>query len=167
EADLGDRQVRGPQERLRPLDPTPGQGVARRLAVGGAERPGEVEPGGAGVASHRVEVERLRVVAIDQVAGATEGGQEELRGAGHPPTVRGSQETRPADRRRPRGSVIAWDQLPGLPAQLGRPCPWPWPWPLVGLPVAVASAVACPHDAGVTVVQSIVASVASRWATHE
>ena len=47
-----------------------------------------------------------------------------------------------------------------MPALAGLP--WPWPW-FAEAPCWVV----CPHDAGVTVDQSIVATVASRCATHE
>ena len=50
EADLGDGQVRGPQQGLRALDPAPGEVGARRLAVGRRERAREVESGVAGLA---------------------------------------------------------------------------------------------------------------------
>ena len=59
EADLGDREVRGSQERLGALDPAPRQVGAGRLAVGRRECAGEVESGVAGLAGHRVEVQRL------------------------------------------------------------------------------------------------------------
>ena len=58
-----------------------------RLAVGRGERPGEVEAGVAGLARHRVEVERLGVVAIDEVAGPPESGQEEERVLSHSPSI--------------------------------------------------------------------------------
>src|SRR5262245_51134057 len=37
EADLGDREIAAPQQRLRPLDPAGHQVAVRRLAEGGAE----------------------------------------------------------------------------------------------------------------------------------
>jgi hypothetical protein len=64
--------------------------------------------------------------------------------------------------RRPRTRDRFADQPPGFPAQLGRPPPCPWPWPL-GECVAVAVVNGTwPQNAGVTVVQSIVATVTSR-----
>src|SRR4051794_41175158 len=58
EADLGDRQVGRPQQRLRPLDSPPGQVPLRRLAVRARERAREVEPRVARLAGHRLEIQR-------------------------------------------------------------------------------------------------------------
>ena len=69
------------------LDPAPGQVRPRRLTVGRGERPGEVEARVAGFAGHRVQVERLGIVTIDQVAGSAEGGQEEESVLGHSPSI--------------------------------------------------------------------------------
>jgi len=82
-ADLGDGKVRGSQERLRALDPASGEIGTWRLTIGRRERASEVKSGVAGFAGHRVEVERLRVVAIDEVASSSQRRQEVQRVLGH------------------------------------------------------------------------------------
>jgi hypothetical protein len=83
EADLRDRQVCASQEGLRTLDPASRQVRAGRFAIGHRERADEVEPGVASFAGHRVEVERLRVFAIHEVASTPKRGQQEQRVLGH------------------------------------------------------------------------------------
>ena len=116
EADLGDGQVGGPQEGLRALDPAPGQVGAGRLTVGRRERTCEVEPGIAGLGGHRLEVERLREIAVDQVARPPERGQEEQRVLGRdghsPRTLRVRLATR-AGRDRLAGGPFPVRFLPG------------------------------------------------------
>jgi hypothetical protein len=71
-ADLGDGQIRRAQQVLGALHAAPGEVCTRRLAVGDAERAGEVVAGEAGRARHGVQVERLGEVPVDQVAGTSQ-----------------------------------------------------------------------------------------------
>src|SRR2546421_418667 len=68
-AHVGDAQVTAAQEGLGAFD-APGHQVAvRRLAVGGAELPGEVRRGHEGGPGQRGYVQRPRVLPVDQVTG--------------------------------------------------------------------------------------------------
>ena len=57
---------------------------ARRFAIGRRECAGEMESGVARFTGQRVEVERLSVVAVDEVTSPAQCGQEEQRVLGHP-----------------------------------------------------------------------------------
>src|SRR5436190_11818463 len=68
-ADLGDREVRDAEEVLGSLDPAPGEVADRRLAVRRLEAPGEVvfrHPGNCG---EPVEIQLVRIPAVDVVPG--------------------------------------------------------------------------------------------------
>jgi hypothetical protein len=73
----GRKAIGKKQEGLRALDPASRQVGAGRFAIGCRERAGKVKTGVARFAGHRVEVERLRVLAIDEVASSPQGRQEE------------------------------------------------------------------------------------------
>ena len=72
ETDLGDRQVALTKQRHRPLDPPRHQVAVRRLAVGAPEPAAEVPGRHVRVAGERVDVERLRILPVDPVAGAAQ-----------------------------------------------------------------------------------------------
>jgi len=82
-AALGDAQVRGPQQVLGPLDATTREICPRGLAVGHRESPGEVVFRIAGLPCHRVEIERFRVIAVDEVVRSAHGGQGDGRDVWH------------------------------------------------------------------------------------
>ena len=71
-ADLGDRQLATAQQRLRPLDSPRHQVRVGRLPVRGAELPREVRGGHQRGAAERGDVERARVLAVHQIAGAAQ-----------------------------------------------------------------------------------------------
>ena len=68
EADLGDAEVAAPQQRHRPLDAPRHQVAVRRLAVGEPELAAEVPGRHVRAAGERLDVQRLRVLAVDPVA---------------------------------------------------------------------------------------------------
>src|SRR2546430_1125326 len=71
-AHVGDTQVAPAQEGLRALDPPGHQVVVRRLAVGGAELPGEVRRGHVRGPAQRGYVQRPGVFPVDQVTGTSQ-----------------------------------------------------------------------------------------------
>src|ERR1700761_7583127 len=70
EADLGDAEVAAPQQRHRPLDPARHQVAVGGLAEGLAELAAEVAGRHMRPRGERLDVQRLRVLAVDPVAHA-------------------------------------------------------------------------------------------------
>jgi hypothetical protein len=84
EADLGNGELRAPQELLRALDAAAQQVRVRRLAEGLLEAADEVRPRGVRLACKSGNVERLREVAVDQIFRTAEMDVDRDRVA-HPP----------------------------------------------------------------------------------
>ena len=72
EADLGDAEVAATQQRHRPLDAPRHEVAVRRLAVGQPELAAEVPGRHVRVARERLDVQRLRVLAVDPVTDAAQ-----------------------------------------------------------------------------------------------
>src|SRR5438309_3507514 len=70
--DLGDAEIAAAQERHRALDAPRHQIRVRRLPVGAPELAAEVPGGHVHPTCERLDVERLRVIAVDAVADATQ-----------------------------------------------------------------------------------------------
>lgn len=82
-ADLGHVQVGAPEQGLGPLDAAASQIGGGGLPVGRREAACEVVLGVAGRPGHGVQVQRLGVVAVDEVSRAPERGQREQSGLTH------------------------------------------------------------------------------------